>query len=852
MQDNARKKNSQSATDRSESFVRQRLNALIAQAVKKPLTIVCAGMGFGKTQAVYDFSLECTSPVVWVQLSESDNISYHYWENFIRAMALVDRQLSEEYRDLGFPSTEDKLDRFLSIRRQYPANPSIGYMLIFDDFHLIKDAAILNFFEYAITNAPENRSIILISRELPHINLSSLMIRDSVSYINEEELCFTEEELYHYLLHQDLGAETKNLTKIYKDTKGWAFIINFVMRMLKKTPGYAGYVQSAIKQDILQLIESENWSTISEQLKRLFLQLSLTDHRSAELVYLLTQGNEELISELRQQNAFVRFDKHIDFYFIHHLFIDFLRTKQDYLTYDDIRMTYKTIADWCIENDFIVDALLNYEKIGDYDSIVSVLFASSTRFLMENVKDFLGIFERISDDVFDSVEISAAMHIQLVMNSGRLKETVELLHYYEAKYLDMPEDSSFRNRMLGCIYYQWAVFRLVMCTVDDCYDFDEYYIKACEYLKDFPVDYGGSWYQHPPGMWTCLVGSNRAGAPQEFLEALTRSKKYLVEFAAGLAEGLEELCQGELLFYQGNINQSDLYIKKALEKAQEYKQLEIIWRALFYSLRIAMAQGEYSKLELILKNMEELLEKSDDSARFLIHDTIIGWYYCMLEQPDQIPYWLREDFNSHIFYLNTLENYGNHMKAKYCYLTKNSADLLDYIKEKKPQAIVLYERLELLAMEACMHYKMKDKDEAFRILQEAYDIASPNEIIMPFIELGKDARLLITAAASHENCNIPRTWLKNIKDRVTAYSKNQTQIIQKYARTNEISSKVVLSPRETEILHYLCDGLSRSEIASRLSLSVNTIKVHINSIYDKLNAHNRADVFRVAIELNLL
>ena len=850
MLDKTRKKDNSLLMEKNEYMLRPRLNALLTQAVKKSLTIVCAGMGCGKTRAVYDYSQECGMPAAWVQLSESDNISFHFWENFIRAISQNDRLLSKEYKELGFPGSEDKMIRFFNIGNNETAGTK--YLLIFDDFHHIKNSAVLNFFERAINEVTENRSLVLISREFPQINISSLMVRDSVSIINEEELNFTEGELYHFLLQQGLVAETNSLSKIYKDTKGWAFIINFAVRMLKKTPGYSGYVQSAIKQDIHHLIEAENWTLISKQLRRFLLRLSLTEHRSAELVELLAQGDERLISELRRQNAFVRFDKHIDFYYIHNLFLDFLITKQDLLTNDEILKTYKTIAEWCIKNDFIGDALLNYEKIGDYESIMSILFSCSARFLMDNVQDLLKIFNRMPESVYDSVEISAALHIQMVMNSGDLHGTINLLHQYEEKYLKLPEDNAFRNHMLGCIYYQWAVYRLVMCTSDDIYDFDTYYAKASTYLERFPIQKCDSWYQHPPGLWTSLVGCCRAGGQQDFLNSLTRSQEYTERFAHGIGEGIVDLCQGELLFYQGHISKAGFYLAKALEKAGKYEQFEIIWRVLFYSVRIAVFQGEYSKIELIFNEMEKQLENNENSARFLIYDIIYGWYHHILGQPENIPYWLKEKYSYLVFYSNTLENYGNHIKAKYCYLTKNYDDLLDYIERKKERAIILYERVELLAMQACVYYKMKDKDTAFSILQEAYSIASPNEIVMPFIELGKDMRMLLFAAASDVSCKIPQAWLKSIKQKASAYSKNQLQIITEYRKTNNFESKIVLSPRETEILQNLCDGLSRSEIAAMYALSVNTIKVHINSIYEKLNARNRADIFRIAIEQDLL
>ena len=55
-----------------------------------------------------------------------------------------------------------------------------------------------------------------------------------------------------------------------------------------------------------------------------------------------------------------------------------------------------------------------------------------------------------------------------------------------------------------------------------------------------------------------------------------------------------------------------------------------------------------------------------------------------------------------------------------------------------------------------------------------------------------------------------------------------------------------LSPREIEIMRAIGSGASNTEIADRLALSVNTVKHHIHSIFDKLQLHTRWEVAEYA------
>jgi LuxR family maltose regulon positive regulatory protein len=61
-----------------------------------------------------------------------------------------------------------------------------------------------------------------------------------------------------------------------------------------------------------------------------------------------------------------------------------------------------------------------------------------------------------------------------------------------------------------------------------------------------------------------------------------------------------------------------------------------------------------------------------------------------------------------------------------------------------------------------------------------------------------------------------------------------------------------LSPSELRVLRYLPTNLSRPEIASELSVSVNTVNTHIRNIYAKLQAQDRSAAVQRAREMRLL
>ena len=219
--------------------------------------------------------------------------------------------------------------------------------------------------------------------------------------------------------------------------------------------------------------------------------------------------------------------------------------------------------------------------------------------------------------------------------------------------------------------------------------------------------------------------------------------------------------------------------------------------------------------------------------------------------PEKIPDSLKQDISPYS-HASFIENFENQIKIRYYYLTRNYPPILAYINEMKQRESYLFGRVALMALEACVHYRMKDNSKAFKALLEAYETALPNDLVMPFIEAVKDMRTLTAAAMKQKSNSIPLSWLENINRKAATHAKRQAFIIAEYKQANSMAKGVVLSPREQAILNDLSHGLSRAEIATGHKLSINNVKMVINNIYAKLGAENIADLIRIAMERKMI
>lgn len=69
---------------------------------------------------------------------------------------------------------------------------------------------------------------------------------------------------------------------------------------------------------------------------------------------------------------------------------------------------------------------------------------------------------------------------------------------------------------------------------------------------------------------------------------------------------------------------------------------------------------------------------------------------------------------------------------------------------------------------------------------------------------------------------------------------------------NEDNGDIRLSPRQREVLDSITRGLSNENIATMLGISKSRVKQHLNELYEKLGAANRAEAVSIALRKHLL
>jgi LuxR family maltose regulon positive regulatory protein len=832
---------------------RPQINDLLEQAVRSPIVTVTAGAGYGKTQAVYSFVRKYNAVTVWMQLFERDNLGWRFWDNFCRAIEFISRDTAAKLREIGFPETEEKFDQDLRIPHD-DVMPDRKYIFVYDDFHLIQEPSVLRYIEHSITSPFPNITSILISRTEPKINTIPLLSKGYLAQINEDDMRFTLDETQEYFRIQGLDVHSDVYNDVYRDSEGWAFAIHLAVLAIRKEVREIRYTPSAVKQNIFKLIESEVIAVISDELRTFLIKISLIDHLTMDILSELA-GVTGILEDLKRLGSFIRYDPYLNVWRLHHFFLEYLHTKQGELSAEEKREVYITAACWCAENHLRMDALSYFEKAGAYDKFFEIVYslpqllpAAAALFLLE-------ILDRAPESLFRENPLAGLTRMRILIALEQFDEASAGLRDLIAK-LEAKAPSPRNNRILTGCYFNLGFSGFVTCMYTRDYGYVQYFERAYHYYQLSGREYPGSRSVTLLSSYLCRVNSAERGEIERYIRSVEGMAASASEIDSGVTYGMDDLAWAELAFFRNDRAQAETLASRALFKAQKKNQYEIASRAVFYLRRINIYNGNAERIGELLKTLEAQLEEANYLNRYTYYDIQTGWFYSQIDQNARLAPWLKNDFgesdlNSIAFGLEVL------IRARYFFVQgdhRKALEVMENHTSKYGLGGFLFGTIGRLIMKSGCLYALKDVPGSMRALEEAYALSVPNGLDMFFIEQGKRARSMFTAALKYKGCSIPREWLEKMLRSSTAYAKKLYVVAEKFRdmQYQDARAAVILSRRELAVFKGLSRGLTREELAEEGDISINTVKSVIKSVYNKLGAVNRADAVRIGTAMGLL
>ncbi len=358
--------------------------------IDKPLSIVSAPAGYGKSISVSQW-LEQTSVLhTWLSLDEEHN-DLRVFLTYLKAAI-----------DKIFPGSLEKTGELLNASNLPPLSAlsttlineldfiKQEFILVLDDYYMIHEKAIHQLMNLLLQYPPEHMHISILTRFDPPLKINKLLTHDRLTMVRMNELCFTEleiVELFKKLLNVDLSSETTK--SILEKTEGWIVGLRLasltvddpcnIDRVLKNIKGDLSLVSEYLVAELLSKQTPELQDSLIESsiLNRFSLELLdeiFTSKTSEEKKKI---KGDDFIQTLIKSNMFVipLDDKH-EWFRYHHLFQELLQNQlRKRMTKEQIKEIYSKASIWFEKNDFIAEAIEYAMKAGDTDWAVKIVVA---------------------------------------------------------------------------------------------------------------------------------------------------------------------------------------------------------------------------------------------------------------------------------------------------------------------------------------------------------------------------------------------------------------------------------------------------------------------------------------------
>ncbi len=895
---------------------RPRLVNQLQLGIQRPLTLIAAPAGFGKTTLLAIWLEHAPLRSAWVSLEQDDDDLIRFWSYVFTALSHVHPGSETAALALLQGSASQQLppmETVLTVWINGLATLSHEVVLILDDYHVITAPAIQRSVTYLLDHLPHQLHLVMATRADPPFPLARLRTRSHLTEIRAADLRFTAEETNAFLTGVlGLHLSDKDIAALEARTEGWIAGLQLAALSMRGRQDMRAFLKAftGSQRYIIDYLTEEVLGRQPEPVQTFLLQTAILEQLQGSLCEAIMgehgreASGQAMLEQLEQANLFlVPLDDERRWYRYHQLFAETLRHRLQRKYPTLVSELHRRASAWYEQQGLMHDAI--------HHALVATDFARAARLVEQTFPSFVRRGEittlhrwvaALPDElVRPNIELSI-LQGWLLFVTGKHDAAEQLLQNIERTFGINPvvDEHSERQTLPGGASKQAeirgriaALRASIAVTQGDIPRTIALSRLALEYLPKENISRAyAAWYL---GRAYWLSGDVRA-ASMALAEASRVS--WEVNHLYTVFMVTHDLAHVQKL--QGQLHQADQTYRQALQRARERGgdlpaigpayvgrgKLEYEWNHLdaatsllqegiklcertgngrailqgYITLAfIKQAQGDTDGANAIMQQVVQSTSRQDFS-QYREAQVEAFWAWLSLMQGDEaaVSRWLQHCDLS-------LDREVSHLRERE-YLTLVRVLLsqrrLDEAMKWLANLWQLAETqgrtgsgIEILMLQAEALHASGEVNQARERLSRALFLAEPEGYIRLFVDEGEPmAQLLVQM---HHR-------LADDQPSSTRYREKLLALLGR-AHSEEVphSSAAVprpivqplsepLSERELEVLRLIAAGYSNREIADQLVIAVSTVKWYVNIIYGKLQVESRTKAVARARELKIV
>lgn len=811
---------------KKEIYISERLKTALAVSQMKTLTVVEAPTGYGKSVAVREYCKSVSIPVKWVNIYDSD--PFHAW-NSLCCSLFTNSTLVQRFSQWPFPKAgiqrEHFADAFANLTEQGPM------LIVMDDFQSIQSEQSSGFFEFLAKEFRDRIHIILISRKAIFKEEDLQVSAGKLHRIGVDDLRISREDFEKYLSLYDLEMEQEEMEQIYQKSEGWISMI-YVSVL-----SYICEGRSDLSADMQNLVDKVAYATCSPQTRQFLSHLALVQDFTKELADFMNNGedSEPMLRELLDNHTFFEYDVNTGIYHFHTIFKDCIYQHFEKLRLSERCIRYERMAEYMILVKDYHQALMWFEKAGDYEGVLHTLELFETICSKEEDKELIiRCYDHCPKGLFADYPLCLILFMWRFYNYGQKARQLECEQLFEhiMPQLKLAQED---KEQLWKSYY---VFKSQSAFND--LDKMRYYIEKAVALKgtnlpkidkDIPRTFGIPSIFH-------MFYQGGAGA-----DMLRRFKEQLREYEkAGFCnyKGIEYLADAEHHYYIGDYENAEIYCQKAIRGCRASGMLCYMILALTLNAYLAYIKGDYKEAKKNLVDMRMMIidESSENSRLAYTADMCEVFFHKHIGYPEELAEWIREKYELPEAIMEQAYPYAIMIKMTAALWDEKYIEVLSLEEEighmvsKYPNSLTVASIYLIFASAKMGLSHIEDAKEYIRMAVNKMGLGPVSQ----YAKFGDMLGTVFQELAEEDEAYKP---IIEACRRYRSLTKNALE-------PNYESIFPMLTKRENDIALLAVDGFTNKQIAAQLFISENTVKSSMKNIFSKLGIKSRRELLRIA------
>jgi len=861
---------------------RQKLIDYANKNITRPLTLVSAGGGFGKSTFVSSWLNKTPYKNAWFSIDENDNDLRVFLTYFTAAIQNEIPNFGQRINSIILTPSIPPINVIINgLINDLSELPDL-FILALDDLHLINNKEIFQILAQLLKFPPKFFHLVLITRIDPPLPLTQLRSKNMMKDIRASHLRVTSNEIELFVTH---WIKQKNIAGIVnlleKKLDGWITGLRLAMlhislhqdddKKFEKFLEEANFSEDYFLEEVFEHLNNSS--------KEFLLKTSILEKFSSQLAdYIIVPTNnnansKKIINQIVKKNLFIiNLDTENNWYRYHHLLLSLLRKEiKKRFSRNTIVELHKRAVKWYESHSLFDNAFYHVLQTEKDDLIANFIKTHMYQPLnMDKWYILEGWLKELPDEIIHKSTILLIAQMWISHHKNRIWVIYDLL-----KKIDLLKKKEKISKELEIqIQFFKAVILFWDIKIKESY-------RIFKYVKDHlhkdqigfkginAIYYATAAYMNGKGKeiireFERLLSNNDMFFSYKHLllggiiyltllegnffmanDYILRLEKTALHFKDTFFLSWINYFRGLINYQQNNLKKAEYYFGKALKKIYILNMNAPIdcFAGMLLTLQ---ASNKKEKFDKIYSQMIEFVNERNKPF-------IKAFSYSLRARLALI----NNDLQSAEKYMDMTDmsfDSGNILYGievpRLTYikllLAQNTPSKIDEAINKLDEISFLFNKtrnisqlIPTLVLQAVAYKKKGDKEKAIKFLFDALTNGKPNVWITPFVEAGEEIRNLLLEIKSNKSFVY---YITQILGKLPVINKARIS----HAKLDDLTN------REMDVIALLAKRYSNKEIANKLFISPSTVKRHTITIYQKLGVNSRRDAVIKARELGVL